>query len=289
MKPPAVEYVAARSLEEALAALAAGGEDAKPIAGGQSLVPALNMRLLRPSLLVDLNRAGLDGIEADVDLRVGATARQAALQRSPHAHPLLVEALPYVGHAVTRNRGTVGGSLAHADAAAELPVCLVALGGSVVAEGPAGRREIAAEELFVSPFTTALGTGELLVESRWPLPQPNEGAAFAELALRAGDYALAIVAVVLRRDGDVARDVRIAAGAVVDRPRLLPQAAELLEGRPVSAASAGEAGAAAAAAVDPAGSIHASSRYLRQLTSVLATRACLRAWEAARGGAREPA
>lgn len=281
MKPPVFDYVAAHSVEEALAALARGGAEAKPIAGGQSLVPALSMRLVRPELLVDVNRAGLDGIEAGAEVRVGATTRQAALQRSPHAHPLVRQALPYVGHFVTRNRGTVGGSLAHADAAAELPVCLVALGGSVVVEGPAGRREIAAEELFVTHYTTTLEPGELIVESRWPLPRPDEGAAFTELALRAGDYALAMVAVVLRRQGEVARDVRVTAGAVVDRPTVLRDAGALLEGRMVTPAAAREAGAAAAADVDPAGSIHASPRYLRHLTSVLVARACERAWEAA--------
>ena len=117
MKPVAFDYVAARSLREALDALVAGGEDAKPIAGGQSLVPALNMRLVRPTLLVDLNRAGLDGIEhGEGVLRVGATVRQAALEAEPRAHPLVREALPFVGHFVTRNRGTIGGTVAHATA-----------------------------------------------------------------------------------------------------------------------------------------------------------------------------
>ena len=142
MKPAAFEYVKAESLGEALAALAEGGEDAKPIAGGQSLVPALNLRLVRPTLLVDLNRAGLDGVAANGVLTVGATTRQATLVGDARVHPLVREALPFVGHFVTRNRGTVGGSIAHADGAAELPLCLVALGGQVVVEGPAGRRQI---------------------------------------------------------------------------------------------------------------------------------------------------
>ncbi len=142
MKPPAFDYVRAESLAEALAALAEGGPDAKPIAGGQSLVPALNLRLVRPSLLVDLNRAGLDGVSANGMLRVGATTRQAALSRDDRVHPLVRSALPFVGHFVTRNRGTVGGSIAHADGAAELPLCLVALDGLVVVDGPDGRREI---------------------------------------------------------------------------------------------------------------------------------------------------
>ena len=208
MKPVAFDYVAARSLEEALEALARD-EDAKPIAGGQSLVPALNMRLVRPTLLVDLNRAGLDEIVSNGSMRIGATVRQAALERDERAHPLLRQALPYVGHFVTRNRGTVGGSVAHADGSAEIPLCLAALGGSIVVDGPGGRREIAADDFFVTHYLTTLAPGELVVETVWPVPAVGEGAAFEELALRAGDYALSMVAVVMRRDDETARDVRI--------------------------------------------------------------------------------
>src|SRR5262245_24985544 len=132
------------------------------------------MRLVRPSVLVDLNRAGLDGMTANGTLRVGATTRQAALGRDDRVHPLVREALPFVGHFVTRNRGTVGGSIAHADGAAELPLCLVALGGSVVVDGPQGRREIAAEEFFVTHFLTALLPGELVVETAWPFAAERE-------------------------------------------------------------------------------------------------------------------
>ena len=153
VKPVPFEYVRAASLEEALAALADGGDEAKPIAGGQSLVPALNLRLVRPTRLVDLNRAGLDGVSENGALTVGATTRQAALADVAALHPLVRAALPFVGHFVTRNRGTVGGSIAHADGAAELPLCLTALDGTVVAEGPGGRREIAAADFFVTHFT----------------------------------------------------------------------------------------------------------------------------------------
>jgi carbon-monoxide dehydrogenase medium subunit len=280
VKPPPFEYVAARSPEEALDALAAGGEDAKPIAGGQSLVPALNMRLVRPSLLVDLNRAGLDRLErADDEVRVGATVRQAALERSPLAHPLARAALPHVGHVATRARGTVGGSVAHADGAAELPLCLLAAGGRAVVDGPSGRREVEADDLFVTHYLTTLAPGELLVETVWPVPPDDAGHAFEEQALRAGDYALAMAAVSLRRRDGAARDVRVAVGAVVDRPMLLPEAAAALEGAEVDAGAAREAGAAAAAAVDPTGSVHASAAYLRHLAGVLVERAALRAWE----------
>ncbi len=274
MKPAPFGYVAARSPEEALAALAEGGEDAKPLAGGQSLVPALNLRLLRPELLVDLNRAGLDGIErSNGTVRVGATTRQAELGRSPHAHPLVREALPYVGHVVTRNRGTVGGSVAHADGAAELPLCLVALGGEVVAATTAGRRTFPAEELFVTHYTTTLRPGELLVETIWPAPREGERAAFEELALRAGDYALSMAAVVCRVTDGVVRDARVVVGAVTDRPTVLHEVGALLEGTAVTDELAREAGALSATLVDPPGGIHASPSYLRHVTGVLVERA----------------
>ncbi len=278
MKPVAFEYVAAHSVEEALAALSRD-EDAKPIAGGQSLVPALNMRLVRPTLLVDLNRAGLDRIDGNGAVRVGATVRQATLERDPRTHPLLRQALPFVGHFVTRNRGTVGGSVAHADGSAEIPLCLAALGGTIVAEGPAGRREIEPDAFFVTHYLTTLAPGELVVETLWPQPADNEGSAFEELALRAGDYGLAMVAVVLRRVDGVARDVRIRVGAVTDRPTALAESEQAVEGAPVTATSAREAGALAGPAVDPPGSIHASRAYLRHLTGTLVERAVLDAWE----------
>ncbi len=277
MKPAPFEYVRAESLDEALAALAEGGEDAKPIAGGQSLVPALNLRLVRPTLLVDLNRAGLDGVAANGALTVGATTRQAALASDLHVHPLVREALPFVGHFVTRNRGTVGGSIAHADGAAELPLCLVALDGKVVVHGPAGRREIPAGEFFVTHFTTALVAGELVVETVWPLAEPGETAAFEELALRAGDFAQSMVAVVLRRGADgVVLRAAVAVGAVSDRPVRLPEVEALLVGSS-GAEAAADAGALAATLVDPPGSVHASARYLRALTGALTTRAVERA------------
>jgi carbon-monoxide dehydrogenase medium subunit len=281
VKPAAFEYVAAHSLEEALAALQKGGEDAKPIAGGQSLVPALNMRLVRPTLLVDLNRAGLDRIESNGVVRIGATVRQAALEHDPRAHPLLHEALPHVGHFVTRNRGTVGGSIAHADGAAEIPLCLAALGGSIVVDGPGGRREIEPDAFFVTHYLTTLAPGELVVETTWPAPATDEGVAFEELALRAGDYGLAMVAVVLRRVDGVARNVRVRVGAVTDHPTALADVEQAVSGSPLTDASAREAGALAARSVDPTGSIHASDAYLRHLTGTLVERALLRAWERA--------
>ena len=278
MKPVPFAYVAAGSLDEALTALAEGGDDAKPLAGGQSLVPALNMRLLRPSLLVDLNRAGLDAIEANGTVRVGAMTRQAALERSPHAHPLVREALPYVGHVVTRNRGTVGGSVAHADGSAELPLCLAALGGTAVVRSLSGSREIPAGELFVTHYLTTLEPGELLVETVWPAPAEGESSAFEEVALRAGDYALSMAAVVLVRDHDgTVTSARVAVGAVADHPLLFDDAAAMLVGTDGGGEVAREVGAAVARTVEPPPSIHASAAYLKHVTGVIVERAIARA------------
>lgn len=284
MKPPPLEYRRAESLEEALSLLAEGGWDAKALAGGQSLVPLLNFRLARPSLVVELNGLpGLDGIaETNGGLRVGALVRQSALERSPLAArcPLLAECLPLVGHFVTRNRGTVGGSIAHADAAAELPLALATLGGRVVAESTQGTRELTAEEFFVSHFTTALEEGELVVETIWPGAADGWGYAFEELAQRHGDYALAMAACALRVDGDGVAEARLFLGSVTDRPTPV----ELpLAGRPIDAEAAREAAEAARAAVDPAPTVHASAEYLRHLTGVLTERALLRAWRNAVG------
>ena len=272
MKPAPFEYVRAGTLAEALAALAEGGEDAKPIAGGQSLVPALTMRLVRPSVLVDLNHAGLDGITANGELRLGSMTRQAALENDVRVHPLVRKALPFVGHFVTRNRGTVGGSIAHADGAAELPLCLVALDGVVVAEGLGGQREIPAEEFFVTHFLTTLRPGELVVETVWPLAAEGESSAFAELALRTGDFAQTMVAVVLRRDGGLVTAARVAVGAVTDRPTRLREVEELLVGS-TGGDAAPDARALAASIVDPPSTTHASARYLRELTGTLVARA----------------
>ena len=244
MKPAPFEYVRPESLDEALSALAEGGDDAKVLAGGQSLVPALNMRLLRPSLLVDVNRvAGLGEVATeDGALRVGATVRQADARLD--AHPMLAAVLPHVGHTVTRNRGTVCGSIAHADAAAELPLALVAAGGSVIAASARGRREIPAEELFLGPYTTALAQDELVVETVWPALDEDDGFAFAELAQRGGDFALCMAAARAR-----GAELRVVVGSVTPRPTVLDVDPE----RP---------GESAAAQVEPWGSIHASPVYL---------------------------
>jgi carbon-monoxide dehydrogenase medium subunit len=251
VKPAPFEYVCPKSLDDALVALAEGGDEAKVLAGGQSLVPALNMRLLRPALLVDVNRiAALESVVRERGLlRVGAIVRQADTRL--RAHPVLAAVLPHVGHAVTRNRGTVGGSIAHADAAAELPLALVATEGSVIAASVRGRREIPADELFLGPYTTGLGQDELVMETVWPDLAEGDGFAFEEVAQRGGDFALCMAAA--RSRGD---DLRVVVGSVTPVPTLLEVDPE-------------HPGESAAVQVEPWGSIHASPDYLRHLVRVL--------------------
>ncbi len=264
MKPAAFRYERPWTVEEAVALLSDHGDRAKVLAGGQSLVPAMNMRLVRPDVLVDINRVGdLDNVDEDKGmLRVGATVRQA--DRRLGRHPLLAKAIPYVGHVVTRNRGTVCGSVAHADPAAELPVCLVLLDGTVVARSAGGERRIPADEFFVTHFTTVLRPDELVVETVWPLPEPGTGFGFQELAQRRGDYALCQAAAAVRGD----RVVGVALGSVVDRPTRV----EVDPERP---------GESAAAQVEPWGNVHASAAYLKHLVRVLVDRAVAEAFQEA--------
>jgi CO/xanthine dehydrogenase FAD-binding subunit len=282
VKPAAFEYRRAESLDHALELLEEGGPDAKPLAGGQSLAPLLNMRFVRPSLLVDLNGIpDLDQRESvNGSVRIGALARQSALS-STLVHdriPLLAECAPLIGHFVTRNRGTVGGSIAHADGGAELPVALVTLGGTVVTRSRSAERELPAEEFFVTHFTTALAPGELVTHTVWPAAGSGWGYAFEELAQRHGDFALSIAACAVRvEDGRVA-EARLCLGAVTERPTLVD--AQLV-GHAIAGEAARTAAEAARAAVEPVGTMHASSEYLRHITGVLTERAVLRAWRAA--------
>jgi CO/xanthine dehydrogenase FAD-binding subunit len=282
VKPAPFDYVRPESLDEALEALLAAGEDAKVLAGGQSLVPVLNMRLLRPSTVVDVSKvAGLDGIESrNGSVAVGALVTQRALEESQLTRerlPLVAEALPHVGHFVTRNRGTVGGSIAHADAAAELPLCLAVLGGSVVVASQEGRREVAAADFFVTHFTTTLAPGELVVETLWPA-LAGWVFAFEEFSQRRGDFGLSAAAVALRVEDGVVSEARVGLASVVDKPTLVDTE---LVGHALDAARAREAAEAAAASIEVWDGLHASASYLRQLTRVCVERALLRAWESA--------
>ena len=294
MKPAPFRYHAPDTLEGALALLAEHGFDAKPLAGGQSLVPAMNFRLARPAVLIDLNRIpGLASIEpadggapsSNGGLRLGAMTRQRAAETSPlvaERAPLLAEALPLVAHPQIRNRGTVGGSLAHADPAAELPAVAVALGARLRAASANGERTIAAADFFTGLMATALEPEELLVGIDIPPRPPRSGWSFVELARRHGDYALIGVAagVTLDESGRCAdsRIVLVSAGEV---PVAVAGATAALAGADPGAEAARAAAEAAAAEADPPGDIHASADYRRQLIRVLVRRALEAAFERA--------
>ncbi|MCG5214034.1 FAD binding domain-containing protein [Streptosporangium soli] len=274
MKPPPFDYHAPRDLGSALSALAEAGTDGKVLAGGQSLIPMLNMRLAAPGHLIDINRlAGLDTVTAGPDgVRVGALARHSRVERSAEvaaAQPLLRQALRQVAHPVIRNRGTVVGSLVHADPAAELPAVLALLGGSVrLARAGERERDVAAGEFFTGPLESAAEPGDLAVSAFFPASPPRSGTAFRELARRHGDYALAGVAAVvsLGEAGEVVR-ARVACIGVGAVPIV------------VDVTSAGRPGDWAAAAravqdrVEPEDDIHATAGYRRHLVGVLAERA----------------
>src|SRR5258708_19088135 len=235
MKPAPFDYIAPHSLEEAVAALANGGADAKVLAGGQSLIPLLNFRLARPSLVVDLNRvAELAYIRpGERDLAIGAMTRQRAVERGAGLagfQPLLVEALGYVGHPAIRARGTIGGSLAHADPAAELPAVAVCLDATLSVVGPRGRRAIAAEDFFFGYLTTVLEPDEILVEAWFPPLRPHTRQAWVEFARRHCDFALAGVAVSLSMDDDIVRAARIVLPAVGGKPARAGRAGTMLNG-----------------------------------------------------------
>ncbi|HEV8306709.1 MAG TPA: xanthine dehydrogenase family protein subunit M [Methylomirabilota bacterium] len=282
MKPPPFEYHAPRSLEEALTLLQGYGEEAKLLAGGQSLVPLLNFRLARPAALVDLNRIpSLAGIrEEDGRLRIGAMTRQRTLEFAPLVRdrlPLLQEATTLVGHLPIRTRGTIGGSLAHADPAAEYPAVVAVLDGELVVRGPAGERILRPAEFFVSYLTTALRPDEVLVEVRLPMAPAGSGSAFEEFSRRAGDFAIVAIAALVQADGDRCHLARLAAAGAGPTPIRLQAAEEILERDGLSDRTLQAAAERAAELVEPESDIHASAAYRRQLTRVLTRRALLRA------------
>jgi CO/xanthine dehydrogenase FAD-binding subunit len=292
VKPPVFEYTAVRSVDEAVAELAQHGDAAKLLAGGQSLVPLLNMRLAAPSRLIDLNRVAELAYVAPRDggLAIGAMTRQRAVERSALAArqaPLLADALPWVGHFQIRNRGTVGGSLSHADPAAELPAVALSLDARFTARGPAGERTIAAADFFVSQLTTALAPTELLTEVWLPASPPGSGSAWMELARRHGDYALVGVAAVVTLAGDRIGAARLALTGVGDRPVRAKDAEARLAGESLTPAVLADAAEAVRRAIDPGGDIHATPAYRRHVAGVLVARAVrlavARAKEAERG------
>jgi carbon-monoxide dehydrogenase medium subunit len=282
VKPAGFDYYAPRSVDEAVRVLAEAGRDGRVLAGGQSLMPMLNCRILSPSVLVDINRVEeLDHLDVTVDsLTVGALVRHADFLRNPKVRegwPLLAEATTYVAHPAIRNRGTVCGSVSHNDPAAEQPSVLVASDGVVVIAGGKERRELPAEEFFTGMMSNALEPGEMVVALRYPRPSAGTGTAFVEYARRLGDFALAGAAATLTVGNGVCEQARIVVVGMGDGPFRARDAEAVLKGRQLSgkqsADAFAEAAAKATAAVEPSDDVHASAAYRRHLAGVLTANA----------------
>jgi CO/xanthine dehydrogenase FAD-binding subunit len=279
LKPPRFDYHDPRSLDEALTTVAEHADDGKVLAGGQSLVPLLNFRLAHPEHLIDLNQIGeLAGIaRRDGRLRIGAMTRQAAMERSGlvvRHWPLLTEALSYVAHAQIRNRGTVGGSVAHADPAAELPVAFLALDARIRARSLRGERWIPTSELFITHLTTSLEADELLVEIEVPPLPERTGYAFVEFARRHGDFALGGAAVLLTLDSaGICERASIALLGAAPTPLRAADAEAALVGAEVDERATAEAARLAVRDIEPTGDIHGSSQYRTGLAEVMVRRA----------------
>ena len=276
MKPAPFEYEAAHSAAEAVALVARHGDQAKVLAGGQSLVPMLNLRLARPGVVVDINGAAeLDYLrESGGTLAVGAVARQRALERwAADRAPLIAEALRLVGHVAIRNRGTVVGNLVHGDPASELPALLLCLDGAVVVRGPAGERVIRAADLYLAPLTTSLAADEVAVEARFTLPPAGAGWGFAEVARRHGDFALAGAVAVVRlgADGRVV-GARLSFFGVGGTPVGGAAGEAVLAGQTPTPERVRDAARAAAADLSPDADLHASAAYRQRVAAVLAER-----------------
>ena len=282
MKPAAFEYIVADSVEMAVASLAQAG-DAKIIAGGQSLVPMLNFRLLRPSVLVDINRIpNLAYVREDGGVvRIGALTRHHQLETSPviaRHFPVLREAMAHVAHLAIRNRGTIGGSLSHADPAAELPMMALLLDAELRVVSASGARAVAARDFFRDALSVDLAEDEIVTEVVLPKLPPNTGWGFAEVARRSGDFALAAVAVTLTlSDGKIAQ-ARIAMTGVAPTARRVTEAEMLLIGQRLDDGVDSDVIEAVRAATEPPTDLHASAEYRRHLVGVLAGRALAAAW-----------
>jgi len=283
LKPPPFEYKDPRSLDETLAVLAENGEDGKVLAGGQSLVPLLNFRLAQPSVIIDVNRVEeLSYLRrGDGKLRIGALCRQARLEQSPVAREgwgLLGDALKLVAHPQIRNRGTVGGSAAHADPAAELPVALACLDARFKARSSRGDRVLEARDFFVTHLTTALEPDELLVEVEVPPLPEGTGHAFEEYSRRHGDFALGGAAVLYTTNGDGScTDARIALLGAADTPLRATEAEAELKGKQLTEDLAADAARIATRDIEPTGDIHGSGSYRKRLIEAMVRRALLKA------------
>jgi CO/xanthine dehydrogenase FAD-binding subunit len=289
MKPAAFDYVVADNVEMAIESLASAGGSAKIIAGGQSLVPMLNFRLLRPSILIDINRIpGLAYInETESVIRVGALTRHYEVETSriiaDHL-PVLSCAMTHVAHLAIRNRGTVGGSLTHGDPAAELPMMAVLLDGELHIASASGGRSVAARDFFLGPLTVDLTDDSIVTEIVLPKLPPRTGWGFEEVARRRGDFAIAAVAATLTLTGGVIAQARIAVTGVGPTSLRAIDAETLLNGRALDPDLIGEVTDAVRSAIEPETDLHASSDYRRHLSGVLAGRAVAAAWRRATEG-----
>ena len=282
MKPAQFSYVSAASVADAIAALSAYGADAKIIAGGQSLLPIMNMRLARPAYLIDINNISDLGYirETPSGLAIGALTRHSAVEASAvvkRVNPLIVDAVRYIGHIQIRSRGTIGGSLAHNDPSGEYPLVARLLGAEIVLSGPDGERVVAAEDFLIGYLTTDVRPGELVTEVRMPGLVPRTGWAITELARRHGDFAIVSVATIVTVDGTGAvMEARLAVGGVGGVPHLAEAARRLVGLRP-SAEDLAAFGSAVAAEVEPESDAIATAAYRKHLTDVLSRRAIMTA------------
>jgi len=279
MKPAPFRYVAAESLAHALELKAQHGDEARFLAGGQSLVPAMNFRLAQPAVVIDLNGlAELDFVRDERGaLRIGALTRARTLERDVQVAerlPLVHEAVPHVAHPQIRNRSTLGGNLAHADPASELPAIALAMGARLRAHSTRGERWIDAHNFFRGVFETALGADEMLTEIEWPVAAPRTGTCFLEVARRQGDFALVgVAAVITLAESGACSDARLALCHAAPTPVAAPRAAQALVGQRIGAGHIEAAAAAVQAEIDPGGSVQASKAFQRHLASVLTRRA----------------
>ncbi len=288
MIPGQFEYHAPSTLEEALAVLAEHGSDARVLAGGQSLIPLMKLRLASPAVLIDLNGVdSLSGIEeADGQLRIGAMTRHSALERSEligSRYPLIADAAAVIADPLVRNRGTTGGSLAHADPAGDLGSVMTALGAEVVVTGSGGERTLSIDELLLGPFMTTLEEGEILTEVRVPQPTERSGGAYEKLERKVGDFATAAVAVQLTRENGRCASIGIGLTAVGPTTIRASEAEDALRGGSLDEDALRTAAELAAAASDPATDLRGSEEYKRDMVRVLTLRALRRAIERAGG------
>ena len=289
MIPGAFDYLAPKSVEETIALLAQHGDDAKVLAGGQSLIPAMRFRLASPVLLIDINNlTELEYVREESGyLAIGALAREVMLEESAaiaRTFPLLSDAARVIADPLVRNRATVGGNIAHADPANDHPAVMLAYDAQVVARGPSGTRVIPIDDFFVGLFETSLRPGELLTEIRIPRPAANSGGAYLKNERKVGDYAVSAVAVQLTMNGAIVSTARIALTNVNSVPMRAVNAEQALVGQTLSAEVLEAAGRAAAAECDPSADLRGSVEYKRDLTRVLTKRAIRKAAERAVGG-----